>query len=244
MLTDQEREQFATDGYIVRAGAIPKDRVEHYCTVLSELVERSRSLQTSDAHWVLELDADARPIPGFLSKVQGVCAVEPRIRELAAEPAVVGAVHSLIGTEVDFFGTKFFPKLPGGSTSTHWHQDNWYWNTDTDQIVSAAIYLQDTDAETGCLRVIPGSHRGPIIEHVQSANGAWSTVDESSAVDVVCPAGTVVLFSSSIIHGAYDNFSDRSSYRTAWHYTPSSFDVERFPRSGHPDRHTLAAAQV
>jgi len=240
MLSDHEREQFATSGYIVRPAAIPQDRVENYCAVLGELVERGRGLQTSDAHWALELDEQAQPIPGFLSKVQGVCAVEPRIRELAAEPAVARAVESLLGPEVDFFGTKFFPKLPGGSTSTHWHQDNWYWSSEPGKVVSAAIYLEDTDADSGCLRVIPGSHLGPAVEHVQSANGAWSTVDEAQAVDVACPAGTVVLFSANLVHGAYDNFSDRSSYRTAWHYTPSSYDLERYPSSGHPDRHSLS----
>lgn len=243
MLSQEERRQFEEDGYVVRPAALPGERVEYYVSVLDELVEKGRTVQTSDhTTWSLQLDGEGNPIPGFVSKVQGVCVIEPRIRDLASEPAILGAAQALLGSEVDFFGTKFFPKLPGGSTSTHWHQDSWYFKTDTDKIVSAAVYLEDTDADTGCLRVVPGSHRGEIAEHVFSGLGAWSSVDETEAVDIVCPAGTIVLFSARLMHGAYDNFSDRSSYRTAWHYVPSSVDLERHPRGNHPDRHTVAVA--
>ena len=64
-------------------------------------------------------------------------------------------------------------------------------------------------------------------------------MDESRVVDIDCPAGTVVLFSANLLHGARPNLSDRTSYRTAWHYIPGNLDLPMFPRGGYRDRHVM-----
>ena len=129
--------------------------------------------------------------------------------ELAREPAILDRVEALLGSDIDVFGTKFFPKLPNGGTSTRWHQDNFYFRTMAEKIISCGIYLEDSDVENGCLQVVPGSHlMGKIFEHHKDANrhGRWTEVDESVAVDVIIPAGSVVLFSANLLHGARDNY--------------------------------------
>ena len=78
--------------------------------------------------------------------------------------------------------------------------------------------------------VVPGSHRiGEIVEHRSelSRHGSWTKVDEAQAVDLVIPAGTVVLFSANLLHGAYDNHSKRTRYSTAWHYMPDELNPEK-----------------
>jgi ectoine hydroxylase-related dioxygenase (phytanoyl-CoA dioxygenase family) len=166
---------------------------------------------------------------------------------LAREPAITGRISALLeAEELDFFGTKFFPKLPHGGTSTHWHQDNYYFGTESDRIISCGTYLEDTDKENGCLRVVPGSHRmGKIVEHKKdpARHGRWTDVDESMAVDLVVPGGSVAIFSANILHGAYDNFSDRSRYSTAWHYLPRELNPEKFVRGEYNDRHDASALQ-
>ena len=210
MLTESQKREFDDRGYLVFEGLLEGASLAHYQSVLDEMVERGRALREPEDHWSLELDADGRPLPGLLHKVQGVCVVEPRILDLAAR-----AGHrrprrgALLGCgEVDVFGTKFFPKLPGGGTSTHWHQDNYYFGTNTGRVLSCGIYLQDADRGNGCLRVVPGSHHdGVIVDHQreQGMHGSWTRVDESRAVDVAVGAGTVVLFSANLLHGTADN---------------------------------------
>ena len=41
------------------------------------------------------------------------------------------------------------------------------------------------------------------------------------------------------MHGAYDNYSERSRYSTAWHYIPGKLQLEQFPRGGYKDRHIV-----
>ena len=88
-----------------------------------------------------------------------------------------------------------------------WHQDNFYFGLTSDQIVSCAIYFDDTDRENGCLRVIPQSHlHKEIATHNKNpyGYGHLTQPDESQAIDVAVPAGTVVLFSANLLHGTYE----------------------------------------
>ena len=242
MLTNEERVRFAEEGFLVFPGVLPDDRVTFYRSVFDGMVEQARTLADGVAHWSMELDPAGQPIEGFLHKVQGVCVVEPRILELASEPAILDRVEALVGPEIDVFGTKFFPKLPGGGSSVHWHQDNFYFGTNSDGIVSCGTYLEDSDESNGCLQIVPGSHRsGRIEEHEKRTNshGSWTRVDEEKAVSVVVPAGSVVFFSANLLHGALDNVSQRSRYSTAWHYVPADFVSDKFVKGEYEDRHTV-----
>ena len=241
MLTQDQKDAFDSDGYLVFDGLLPEDRLSYYMGVFDELVAKGAQLTAEAPHWTLEYDDTGQPIAGLLHKVQGVCLVDSRVLELASEPAILDRVSALVGKDIDVFGTKFFPKLANGGTSTHWHQDNFYFGTDTDRILSCAIYLEPADQENGCLRVVPGSHLSGIAKHEKdpAGHGSWTQVAEADAVDVVCSAGTVVLFSANLLHGANDNHATRSSYRTAWHYMPGSMNPERFPRGEYSDRYAV-----
>ncbi len=241
MLEESEINRYREEGYLVFERLMSEDRVAYFTSVLDELVEQARSLEEEKPHWTLEYDGRGNVIPGVLHKVQGVCEVEPRVLELAGEAAILDRVEALLGSDIDVFGTKFFPKLIRGSVSTHWHQDNFYFDSRSDQIVSCGIYLEETDRENGCLRILPRSHKEGIKRHERdvSTHGSWTEIDEAAAIDVVAPAGTVVFFSANLVHGAYDNASDRSRYSTAWHYLPGDFDLRKFRRGEYKDRYIV-----
>jgi ectoine hydroxylase-related dioxygenase (phytanoyl-CoA dioxygenase family) len=244
MLTPGEIERYQQEGYIAFERLIHGEKLEHYVNVLRDAVDRSKDIP-GDAHWTFELDANGIERPEhILHKIQGVCVAVPEILELAREPVIVDKVESLLGPDIDLFGTKFFPLLPGGGTSTLWHQDNFYFDTWADDIVTCGIYLEDTDRENGCLKVIPGSHKdGPQTHHRNPGTyGSWVEVDESSAVHLEIPGGTVLLFSANLLHGANPNSSNRSRYSTAWHYIPGAMDLPQFRRGAYSDRHIVRSS--
>ncbi|MCY3801460.1 MAG: phytanoyl-CoA dioxygenase family protein [Chloroflexi bacterium] len=249
MLTSAELEQFDRDGYLVFPALLGEEKRQRYVAAFDELVERAKELKTdSPPTWTLERDSEGKPLAGVLHKVQGVCVVDFRALFMAQEPEITSRVESLIGPEMAIFGTKFFPKLAGDGTSVHWHQDNFYFDSDSDQIISCGIYLEDADRTNGCLRVIPGSHKQGIAEHERpddvDAKGYRTEIDESKAVDVVCPGGTVVLFSANLLHGTNDNESDaatgRSRYSTAWHYLSPDTDIPPYSSGSYADWHVLS----
>ncbi|MCC6697012.1 MAG: phytanoyl-CoA dioxygenase family protein [Candidatus Hydrogenedentes bacterium] len=244
MLTAEEIARYHEQGFLVFERLIHGKMLAHYLGVLREAVERSRTLKP-DRHWTFELDADGQVRPEhMLHKIQGVCVAVPEILNLAREAVIVDRVQPLLGPEIDVFGTKFFPMLPGGGTSTKWHQDNFYFDTWAEDIVTCGIYLEDTDRENGCLKVIPGSHREGQHEHVRDVGsyGSWVEVDESRAVHLEIPGGTVILFSANLLHGANPNRSARSRYSTAWHYVPGLMELAQFRRGEYEDRHLVRAA--
>lgn len=238
---EREARQFRDEGYLVLARAIPQALLRRSLELLDELVERSREMAAPQGGFQLAPDAEGRPIPGLLHKIQGVCVEDPGLLELVRAAPIVDRVAALLGPELDVFGTKFYPMSTPGATSTGWHQDNHYFGTNSDRVVSCAVYLHETGIDNGCLRVVPGSHRtGELVTHERGtgtyAHGSWTDVEESQAVDVVCPPGTVVLFSANLLHGARPNRSGRPSYRTAWHYIPADIDLPLFPRGTYQDR--------
>ena len=243
-LTEDQVRRYRDEGYLILEGLLQGAVRDGYMEVFRALVAGSRSLQEPIGAYSLSFDAEGKPMPGRLHKIQGVCVEDARVLGLAGEPAILDRVQDLIGPEIDVFGTKFFPMNGNQSTSTGWHQDNHYFGTNSERVVSCAIYMEATDRENGCLQVLPRSHLGgKLVAHQAGkgewAHGQWAQVAESDAIDVVCSAGTVVLFSANLLHGARPNVSDRSSYRTAWHYIPGDLNLEQFPRGGYRDRHIL-----
>ena len=156
-------------------------------------------------------------------------------------------------TELDFFGTKFYPMFPNGGRSVGWHQDSHYFGTkNCPEIISSAVYLEDTNVENGCLRVFPATHNKGI-EYTHEAGegkwkqGEWINTDkafgeDTKGLDVIVPAGSVVLFDARLVHGAHENNStDRSRFSFFAHYCPSSLDFEwrgtDFSKLTYKDRH-------
>ena len=143
--------------------------------------------------------------------------------------------------------------FPQGGRSVGWHQDSHYFGTkNCPTIISAAVYLEETTVENGCLRVISGSHnKGIEYKHVPGhaewKQGEWIDVGAEFSEDekgtyLVIPAGTVVLFDARLVHGAHtNNSSDKTRMSFFAHYCPSSLEFEwrgtNFNRDVYADRH-------
>jgi len=136
--------------------------------------------------------------------------------DLATHPAVVDAVAAVLGPDVLIQATLILTKPPGDPAVVTWHQDGTYSGLHRSPNATAWIALWDSTAENGCMRVVPGSHRNPILPHVASQEEHHLLehspeiaveVDESEAVDVVLRAGEMSLHHSNIIHGSRPNRS-------------------------------------
>src|SRR5207245_5792072 len=71
-LTDEQIQQFREEGYLILPALLPAEKVARYRTIFDEVVERSRSMTKSGDGYNLAPDAEGRPIPVRLHKIQGV----------------------------------------------------------------------------------------------------------------------------------------------------------------------------
>jgi hypothetical protein len=107
----------------------------------------------------------------------------------------------------------------------YWHQDLMTWN---DPIAAApwptriflSFYMVDTTRESGCLRVIPGTHRkriplhdvlppahGPELQQAELDHPAFQ--DHPDAVDLPVKAGDLAINDARVLHAAHPNNTPR-----------------------------------
>ena len=85
--------------------------------------------------------------------------VMPFIDEITRLPTILNPVRAILGSDVMVWRTTFFIKEPHSPSYVSWHQDLTYWGFDGAEEVSAWLALSPATAESGCMQMIPGSHR-------------------------------------------------------------------------------------
>jgi ectoine hydroxylase-related dioxygenase (phytanoyl-CoA dioxygenase family) len=129
--------------------------------------------------------------------------------------AMVDMVADLIGPDVKFHHCKINLKLPGTDTEVGFHQDFAYTPHTNDDLVTALVMLDDMTLDNGCLRVIPGSHKGSTHSHYEKNQfrGFISPEAmremEAEEVPITGTAGSVCLMHTRLVHGSRPNRSER-----------------------------------
>ena len=139
--------------------------------------------------------------------------------DLIRHPAILDAVEALIGPDIMVWNTAVLMKKPHEPDFVTYHQDVLYWGNHPDHVVGAWLALSDSTIESGCVRVIPGSHNKGILPHADTfgednmlSRGQEVSVDldESQAVDMVLRPGEMSLHHTRTVHGSRPNRSDRT----------------------------------
>ena len=134
--------------------------------------------------------------------------------DLVLHPRVVDRVAEILGDDVVVWGSLILSKPPHDNGFVAWHQDGEYATfLGGAPAVSAWIALSDSTIESGCMRVIPGSHRtklahaerGDPRNMLSHGQEIAAEVDEAQAVDVVLRAGEMSLHHVDIVHGSNPN---------------------------------------
>jgi hypothetical protein len=172
------------------------------------------------AFYRARIDELDRRVGGLSRSIQ---VVQPQLHfrwayDMATSPRVLDAVTALIGSDVLVHSASIFCKDPGDGRFVAWHQDGHYWRLTAPRLVSAWIALSASTRESGCLRVVRGSHRErlPHREHADASNMLASglcldiEIDPAFAEDVVLKPGEMSLHHEQIVHGSEPN---RSKYK-------------------------------
>lgn len=155
---------------------------------------------------------------------------------LVADGRLLDAVEPIIGPDIALFASHYICKPGGDGLPVLWHQDGSYWPLEPMDVVTAWLAVDDSTAENGCMRVIPGSHRGPRLAHHRHDKEAVlhteidpAEVDDSQAVDVVIPAGGISLHHPWLVHGSNPNRSAKRRCGLTIRYIPTTTRITREP---------------
>lgn len=163
--------------------------------------------------WVERIEADQ---PDLYKKCDlKAQMLVPWIDDLTRKPELLEPISRLLGPNLICWNASFRIKRNDGRHHAGWHQDTRYIDLQPPGVI-AFVALSDCSREAGCLRAIPGTHRGPVLNHADSTSadsiltrGQFITdpLAEDSAVDLVLKPGEVALFDHGIVHGSGPNTS-------------------------------------
>jgi len=141
--------------------------------------------------------------------------VYPFLDALAHHPKIVSAVSSLLGGDLLMCATVLFIKEPHSDGFVSFHQDVTYMGLEPHVGVSAWVALTPSNADNGCMRMLPGSHIDNLRPHSETDDGAnlltrgqtVQGVDDSKVVDLVLKPGQMSLHHLKTLHDSKPNLS-------------------------------------
>jgi ectoine hydroxylase-related dioxygenase (phytanoyl-CoA dioxygenase family) len=185
------------DGFVVLRSVVPR----HVVTALADRIERG-------------IDEMSRDLVVSRQKyLEAVCrwsTPNPRVDALvtALEPFVSEHVRSLLGDAVRVGRASIFRKGAGSQLGTHGHQDACYWvrPSSTRYLGTTWIPLDPVGTDSGALRVVPGSHRGPVgppVDYLapgfEDPADAWG----EEALTIPMDPGDALLFGPRLWHASH-----------------------------------------
>jgi len=197
ILTTIQVEQFREQGFVDCVDVMSEDEANNYLRKL-EHAEREHS-----EHINAEKRNNAHLCFTFLD-------------ELAFHPRIVGAVEDLLGPDLSLWASVLFIKEPSSPHYVSWHQDATYMGMSNHDFVTPWLALSPSNKNTGCMSMIPGSHKTHIRAHtdtfsednILTRGQQVENVDEATAVDLILRPGQMSLHHGEVIHGSKPNRSE------------------------------------
>ena len=148
--------------------------------------------------------------------------------EIVRNPRILDVVASILGPDILVWSATFFTKEPHTPSYVSWHQDLRYWGlNDEDGQVSAWLALSPVTQANGCMRFVPGSHKGELLEHrdtfaddnfLTRGQEAAVEIGEDALVHVELNPGQASFHHGKLLHASGPNQSDERRIGLAINY--------------------------
>ncbi|HJQ55407.1 MAG TPA: phytanoyl-CoA dioxygenase family protein [Vineibacter sp.] len=153
------------------------------------------------------------------------------VDEIVHHPAVLDAVEDLIGPDIRLFHLSVWPKNAHDAAFVPWHQDATYFGLEPAVQVTAWVALTDAPIESGCMEVMPGSHKAgqrhhhtdPSPHNLLSRGQTVSKVpDTPGTAFMPVSAGQMSMHHTYIMHRSGPNATDHRRVGLGISYIPTS----------------------
>jgi ectoine hydroxylase-related dioxygenase (phytanoyl-CoA dioxygenase family) len=206
--TDEDVAFFHENGYLVVERLTTDEELQWLTLVFEEAIAGGRTFEPGR-----EPDQDGP------AQIEQLIAPEVEYRELLDTTYRRNALHyaaALLGVEeADLVTWSHMILKPARSTRpAPWHQDEAYWHPELDyHAVAAWLPLHDVSVERGAMQFIPGSHRGPLLNHRHTGDPAGNLllaedVDTTRAHACPLPAGGATFHHHRTLHFTEPNTTD------------------------------------
>ena len=193
-LTEQQKQFFKTFGFLVLPGLLADD--VNWITEEFECVFKDRG--------VVHDPAKRTVIVPFIDQREKFCT-------LLDHPGITGIAGGLLGDDFNYLGGdgNYY------TGDTPWHSDGFH---KAGTYLKIALYLDPVARDTGCLRVIPGSHRVDFADSwdalkARNAKELWGIEQRDvPAVALESQPGDVVAFNHNLMHASFGGSTRRRMF--------------------------------
>ena len=240
MLSNTQITQYHQDGYTVCPNFLSPEEVAQLIAEIEKIIS-GNTLANHDKKR-MEMEPN-QPLDGAkVRRLYEPCTHYPLFRKLSDSEKLLDAVEDLVGPNILFHYSKLNMKPPEIGSVVEWHQDLSYYPLTNRDSLAVLFYLDDADAENGCLQMLPGRHEGDLLAHTSEGyfqGRATEVVDSSEAASVEGKAGAAVFMHCMTPHASTTNRSNRPrrtlilSYRAA-----DAFPIYYGEMTSHIETHT------
>ena len=208
---DSAAQIFEREGYFSPVRVITKDQALHYRSLLEryedKLGHKVRGSERTKTHLILSwVDA------------------------LMRHTTILDSVEKIMGPNILCWNSWFWIKEPYSRSFVSWHQDSNYWGLDTDNLVTIWLALSPANDQSGCMRVLPQSHRKSSLTHVDlyhednllTRGQAIQDVKEIDAVSMPLDTGEMSLHNIRMAHASSPNTTNDRRIGLSFHYIPTN----------------------
>lgn len=233
MVTTEQRRFFDQQGYLVARGLFSAQEAKAYVDHYMDL--RAKGSYPGDSAGV-DFGSDD-PIKRYPRMIH-MHRWDKRSLDWILEPRIAATLAGLLDREPIATQTMLYFKPPRARGQAL-HQDQFYLRVQPGTCIAAWMALDATSEENGCLRVVPGSHRWPLLCTTKADISVSFTdvtvpIPEGTEVTpMVMQPGDVLFFNGQVVHGSGPNTtSDRFRRALIGHYVAG--DARQIAQFFHP----------
>ena len=203
------REQYVNEGYFVLERALTEDQLELLRGGAQFSIDKLDA--ALDEAGVDRIGINARGKRYFSNMIYKD---RPELRQFLFSDTMAQICKATLGEDAYLFWEQYVIKAADPDTSFAWHQDSGYVHEDHEPYLTCWIALDDVTEENGSVYLLPvlplrhqvvrQAHRGP-----QGQRPGVLLRRPTRACPMTAPAGTIVVFSSVVMHRSGPNLTDK-----------------------------------
>lgn len=221
LITDAHKKQYQEQGFFILEGVIPEEELAMVREECAKLIADQDAEMEKQGTDTLGLSRRNSRYFVFLAYKD-----RPQLGSFIFNDLMAEVCRATIGDTAYLFWEQFVVKGTDkkGAEFT-WHQDSGYVDGEHEYYVNAWIPLDDVSVENGTVWLLPYELAGTRdkVEHkpVPGSNDREGYFGPEKGVPANCPAGSLVVFSSTCFHRSGPNTTDKMRRAYALQYSPA-----------------------
>lgn len=208
LVTDQMRQQYRDEGYFVVERALSPEQLELLRAGAQHAMDKTDA--ALDAAGVERAGINLKGKRYFSSMIYQDL---PQLRRFLFSDTMADICRATLGDDAYLFWEQYVIKAGDPETSFAWHQDSGYVHEDHNPYLTCWIALDDVTEENGSVYLLPYSRSGirSYVKHIPDprVHDRVCYFGSDPGLPVAVPAGSIVCFSSVVIHRSGPNLTDR-----------------------------------